>query len=159
MTPQLLLRIAIEPALALLPVKMTSRNAMAMMITIALQESRVKHRRQLGGGPARGFWQGELTGGCCTGIVGHAASRAHVLEVCDALGYSAVPSTLYAAIEHNDVLAAGLARLLLWTEPGRLPLQGEAQYGWDYYMNAWRPGRPHRETWDAFYEQAWAMVP
>ena len=49
------------------------------------------------------------------------------------------------------MLAAGIARLLLWTDPKPLPKRfeprAEAQ-AWSYYERVWRPGKPHPETWD-----------
>ena len=56
---------AIAPALALLPARMSSREAEIMLLAIGLQESLFVPRRQMGNGPARSFWQGELgVGGC-----------------------------------------------------------------------------------------------
>lgn len=60
---------AITPALELLPPKMTSPEALIMLLTIGLQESGLQHRRQLVGssprptGPATGLWQFEQGGG------------------------------------------------------------------------------------------------
>ena len=64
MTPAQFLRFAIDPALSLLPPVMDTRAARAMIISICLQESRLQHRRQIGG-PARGFAQFERGGGVC----------------------------------------------------------------------------------------------
>ncbi|MOA17734.1 hypothetical protein D3C78_1380020 [compost metagenome] len=61
---------------------------------------------------------------------------------------------MYAALERDDVLAAALARLLLWTDPYHLPEVGDAEGAWDLYMRVWRPGKPHRKTWDTLYAQA-----
>lgn len=154
MTPRQLVDLAILPALSLLPPKMSSRQAVAMMIAIALQESRIEHRRQIGG-PARGFWQFEAGGGV-TGVLRHASTGATIRGVLDLLRYDDSVQTSYQAIEHNDILAAVYARLLLWTLPQRLPEVGEPALGWDEYEDAWRPGAPHRQTWDNFYAQAWA---
>lgn len=52
----------LDPALKLLP-SMDSVRARMMLLAIGLQESRFEHRRQLGNGPARGFWQFESGGG------------------------------------------------------------------------------------------------
>lgn len=46
---------AIEPALSLLPARMDSSRARAMLLAIGLQESRFEYRRQMNNGPARGF--------------------------------------------------------------------------------------------------------
>lgn len=158
MTPERLLHNAIVPALKLLPEKMDSIPARAMLVAIALQESRCKYRAQIGG-PARGFWQFEMYGGV-KGVLNHPASQGHIKSVLGALDYSpdAKEAACYIAIEHNDVLAAAFARLLLWTLPGPLPAQNSPGGGWSAYIAAWRPGKPHRETWDSFYTDAWDIV-
>ncbi|MNG31598.1 hypothetical protein D3C84_1174300 [compost metagenome] len=69
-----------------------------------------------------------------------------------------VNEAVYVAIEHDDVLAAALARLLLWTDPGKLPKLGDEQGAWDLYLRTWRPGKPHPETWPALYAQALEAV-
>ena len=156
MNPRRLVNLAIEPALKLLPANMDSRSARVMMVAIALQESRIQYRRQVGG-PARGYWQFEQGGGV-RGVLTHAETRQHIQSALVALDYPAAydPAQCYTAIEHNDILAAVFARLNLWWASGPLPV--DAGTGWDYYINTWRPGSPHRHTWDAFYAQAWAAT-
>ncbi|PNG11857.1 hypothetical protein [Stutzerimonas stutzeri] len=143
---------AIAPALALLPARMNSEQAVVQMLAIGLQESRFEHRRQIGG-PAVGFWQFEQGGGV-RGVLRHSASREHALAVCRARSVIATETAVYAALEHDDVLAAAFARLLLWTDPKPLPAICDEQGAWDLYSRAWRPGKPHRHTWSALYEQA-----
>lgn len=143
---------AIAPALALLPARMSSREAEVQMLAIGLQESRFQHRRQIGG-PARGFWQFEQGGGV-RGVLRHSASREHALAVCRIRNVIATEGAVYAALEHDDVLAAAFARLLLWTDPKALPALGDEQAAWDLYLRTWRPGKPHRHTWDALYAKA-----
>lgn len=140
---------------ALLPPRMDSPEAKAMMIAIAMQESRWDHRRQIGG-PARGFWQFEFGG--IKGVLNHRASQLMIFNVLERLDYDHAPDTSYTAIEHNDVLAFAYARLLLWTLPDRLPARGEVAEAWNQYIDAWRPGKPHRATWDAFFGQAWTLI-
>lgn len=140
-------------ALSLLPAKMDTPEARAMVLAIFMQESRLEHRVQIGG-PAHGFGQFEFGGGI-RGVLNHPASQSHIQSVLSVLRYDFHPQTSYDAIVHNDVLAVCYARLLLWTLPQSLPKQGEIQEGWNQYIAAWRPGRPHRETWDAFYIAAW----
>ena len=156
MTPIEYISAAVIPAaLKLLPAQMDSPEARAMLLTSGLQESKFEHRRQVGG-PAEGFWQFE-TGGGWKGVTGHPASKAHALSVLLTLGYGLPDLNDYYAIEHNDILACVFARLLLWTHPLSLPKEGHHQYAWDYYISLWRPGLPHRQTWDAFYDEAWAF--
>ncbi|MGE8617616.1 MAG: hypothetical protein ACN6O0_07325, partial [Achromobacter spanius] len=120
---------AITPALALLPARMDTAEARVMLLAIALQESRFVHRRQIGG-PARGFWQFEkgsrASRGGVWGVFLHAASRDHLPALCKARSVACDPDAIYAALEYDDVLAAGVARLLLWTDPKALPQIGEA---------------------------------
>ena len=141
-------------AFALLPVGMDSAPARAMLVAIGLQESRFKYRKQVGG-PAHGFWQFEHGGGV-RGVLQHPQTRNTIREVLTALAYDDTTLTSYNAIVDNDVLACCYARLLLFTLPNTLPAKGDADEGWRQYISAWRPGKPHRGTWDAFYAQAWA---
>lgn len=151
---------AIAEALLLLPVKMTSNQAEVMLLTIGLQESRFIHRRQLGNGPAKSFWQGEQGGGMVTGLLRYHDDTVRDLAqgLCAVRGVAPAAREVWNAIEQDDVLAAGLARLLLWTDPAKLPRLGDAEGAWQLYVRTWRPGKPHRHTWDAYYRQALAVV-
>ncbi|ROZ81516.1 hypothetical protein EF096_13865 [Pseudomonas neustonica] len=148
---------AIAPAFTLLPAKMSSPEAEVMLLAIGLQESRFTYRRQIRG-PARGFWQFEQgtqsSRGGVWGVFLHHASRVHLRRLCDARGVAFDPFAIYARLEHDDVLAAGAARLMLWTDPHPLPAIGEMQQAWDCYSGIWRPGKPHPETWPALYAHA-----
>ena len=144
---------AYSGAVALLPSNMDSQPAFALIVAIALQESKLLHRRQIKG-PARGFWQFEQGGGV-RGVLSHHSSRGHIRAVLSALKYDDSESTSYVAIEHNDVLACAYARLLLWTLPQPVAGRGEAAEAWEQYTSAWRPGKPHPETWDANFAEAW----
>lgn len=151
---------SIDTALTLLPRAMTSDEARVMLYAIGLQESRFENRRQLVGtppkpkGPAKSFWQGERTGGMCTGTITHQASRYWMHQVCRARGVKFNATAIWNAIEHDDVLAAAAARLLLFTDPRRLPAVTDPRGAWNLYIRTWRPGKPHRQTWDAFHQQA-----
>jgi len=154
---------ALDPALALLPAAMDTPEARVMLIAPGLQESRLVHRRQLVGnpprpvGPAKGLWQFERGGGC-KGVVSHPASRYWMAQVCKARGVEFNATAIWHAIEHDDVLAAAAARLLLFTDPRRLPALGDERDAWRLYMRVWRPGKPHRATWPDLYAQALAAV-
>ncbi len=145
---------AIAPALALLPARMSSREAEIMLLAIGLQESRFEHRRQLVGspprptGPAKSFWQAEQGGGMVTGLLRYHDDRVRDLAVglCAVRGAEPSPRAVWDAIEHDDVLAAGLARLLLWSDPGRLPSEDDVEGGWKLYLKTWRPGAYDRGT-------------
>lgn len=156
MTPHVLLRIAINPALSLLPPEMTSPAAKAMMLAIALQESKLEHRRQIGG-PARGFWQFEKGG--TLGVLNHDKSRTLALQSLALLGYKGVfAEEVHPPLENNDVLAAIFARLLLWTLPRPLPVRRLPDSAYLYYLATWRPGRPHPRTWEENWMTAWEAL-
>jgi hypothetical protein len=140
--------------MSLLPERLDSLEARAMLYAIAMQESRLQYRRQING-PARGFWQFEQGGGV-RGVVQHPATRPLLLPVLKRLRYEPVVPMPYAALADNDILAAVFARLLLWTVPQALPGPDDAEEGWKQYLWAWRPGKPHRHTWDGFYGEGWA---
>lgn len=143
---------AINPAMALLPLKMTSDKATVMLLAIGLQESRLIHRAQIGG-PAKSFLQFELGGGV-KGVMNHQAVKSITEDVCSKLSVPFGGMYIHNAMEFNDVLAFGLGRLLLYTDPKALPEIGDAQAAWDLYQRVWRPGKPHRHTWDELYSIA-----
>jgi len=147
MTP---LQDIIRPALARLPETMQGERAEVLLLAIGWQESRFFYRKQISG-PARGFWQFERGG--VYGVRKHPKSRDLALKLCNQ--YAANDSEQVTnLLETEDILACQLARLLLWTDPAPLPALGKTQAAWDYYLRNWRPGKPHRDTWDRFYQQA-----
>lgn len=153
-------RFIVPAAYSLLPPSMSSDRATAMLLSIGLQESQFKHRRQLWNGPAKSFWQFEMGGGV-KGISTHVDTKDHVEQCLEALRYTHKLSdyrATHAAIENNDVLACVCARLLLWTLPDKLPEKGEHDKSWQQYMDGWRPGKPHRDTWSEYYDTAWSIV-
>lgn len=144
---------AINPALAILPMSMDSPKARVMLLATGLQESRFEHRRQMGNGPARGFWQFERGGGV-KGVFTHQASTGHLHNLCKARGVPFDIPTIWAALETDDVLAAGVARLLYYTDPKPLPAVDDAEGSWKLYLRTWRPGKPHAEKWPGYHQQA-----
>lgn len=156
-------RDALDHALALLPAAMDTPEARVMVIAICLQESRLVHRRQLVGnpprpvGPAKGLAQFERGGGC-KGVVSHPSSRYWMASVCKARGVAFNATAVWNALETDDVLAAAAARLLLFTDPRKLPHLGDDREAWNLYLRAWRPGKPHRATWPGLYAQALAAI-
>lgn len=154
---------AINEAMSLLPQEMNSHEARVMLLSIGLQESRLLHRRQLVGnpprptGPAKGLFQFERLGGC-RGVVDHPASRYWMAQVCRACGVAFNATAIWNALETDDVLAAAAARLLIFTDPRRLPDMNDLRGAWNLYVRTWRPGKPHRATWDAFHQEAFMTV-
>lgn len=153
MTPSRLLTTAIIPALtdlARLGIK-DSFEARRLLLAMALQESGLKHRRQVsaGGqecGPAASFWQFECGGGC-RGVLTHKVVSQHMKRICEDYGIAPTEQALWEAMRYQDIVAAAAARLLVYTLPWALP--ATADDGWKQYLAAWRPGKPHPETWAA----------
>lgn len=155
MDPAHLQIVAIGPAFRLLGPGYSSVPAAALLTAIALQESGLSHRHQVGG-PAHGLWQFEPIG--CDGVLSHPASKSAARRVCAALLVPALPDDAYRALEHCDVLAAAFARLALWRLPAPLPGADDGpQAAWDQYVDAWRPGKPHRHRWDENWAIAWSL--
>ena len=145
----------LSPAFALLPARMESPQAEVMLLAIGLQESRFKHRRQIKG-PAKSFWQFELNG--VRGVLKHVLVGDMAKQCASVRRVQLDPLSVHNAIEHDDVLAACMARLLLYSDPFPLPRLGDASAAWDLYLRTWRPGKPHRGTWDDLYAQALEAV-
>lgn len=155
MTPAEYLHTAIRPALAKLPQKMRSVEAEMLVLAIALQESDLRHRLQIGG-PARGYPQFELIG--IRGVMEHPASQRHATALCAVLDIPAAPETAYEAIAWHDILSAGFSRLCLWRDPAALPNESEMDKAWEYYLRSWGPGRPKPDKWAANWNKAWASL-
>lgn len=147
-----------EETFAILGHRFDSKEARAMLWAIGRQEGRMIHRRQIGG-PARGLWQFERGGGV-KGVLKHGASADHARRLCEARGVEPTAEAVYHQLEHDDILACGFARLLLWTDPDPLPkvrLQN-TEDAWLTYIENWRPGRAHRHTWNDFWKEAVEMT-
>lgn len=149
----------VDCALHFLPEKMNTPSAKAMLIAVALQESNMADRKQIGG-PARGYWQFEKPGGVI-GVLDHHATRAICIDIFKRFDLADLgpdmASVVYCMTAFNSVLAAGLARLLLWTHPDPLPDELEQARAWEYYLWCWRPGKPHPERWADNYSSAWRL--
>lgn len=152
---------AIAPALVLLPPKMSSPQAWVQMFAMGLQESKLVERRQIlsggGPGPATGMWQFEEGGGV-KGVLAHALTADLARSVCAARGVRPDRREVWRALEVDDVLAAAFARLLLWTDRPPLPEHRDVEGAWRLYVRTWRPGRPHRQTWNAHHARARRFV-
>lgn len=148
----------IPAALSLLPDKMDTPEARSMLMSIGYQESNFTDREQMWG-PARGFWQFEWVG--VLGVLDHHQSKNFLGSALEFLRYDEeerTPRAIHGAIKDNDILACILARLLLWTLPDPLPSIYEKSKGWEQYISAWRPGKPHIARWDANWEAGWGLV-
>ncbi len=155
----------IRPALALLPPALSSPRAAVLLLAIALQESGLAAREQRGG-PARGLWQFEqggigmctLSGASCWGVLEHPTTAPMVRSLCAVRGVPATSYSIHASVAGDDVLAAGIARLLLYADAAPLPCAGDTGPAWAYYLRNWRPGKPRPETWGRNYTAALAAM-
>lgn len=150
-------RMAINEALTeFLPVRFNSQAARLMMLSIQKQEDPEERRYQVvrrvdgtlpqnivgpktAKGPARSLWQME-SGGGVKGVLSHKATAEHIRAICDHYNVPATAKACWEAIEHNDVLAACFARLLLWSDPLPLPKINDAEGAFALYLRTWRPG-------------------
>ncbi len=82
------------------------------------------------------------------GVRLHAATRNLAAQLYRARNVEATDTAIWNAIEFDDVLAAGLARLLLWSDPRPLPGLGDEEAAWALYVRTWRPGAYARGTPD-----------
>lgn len=165
MTLDEIVEAAIEPAFNHLPFKMDTPEARVMLLAIGLQESEFLHRYQEldtpgKKGPARGFWQFEAGGGV-RGVMEHPASTALARAAVQRASLPWDRLRIWAALETNDELAATFARLLLWTDAGKLPALSQPDEAWQLYARTWRPGKPHPEKWPANHRKAvgYVMLP
>jgi hypothetical protein len=162
MTLDQIMAAGITPALAWLPPKMTSPEALVQLLATGLQESRFEHRYQVLNdpsqkGPARSFWQMERNGGV-VGVMTHPASKSYAFDACAWRGVPFEKLAVWQAIENDDVLAAVWARLLYWTTPGALPRVTQTDAAWALYVSTWRPGKPKPDTWPANHKAARAFL-
>jgi hypothetical protein len=153
-TPALLsevLQEAIVPALIKLPRKFNSKEAQLLMLAIGNQESRYRVRLQVNG-PAHGFWQFELPG--VAGVFHQSQMALTVGALCLAREVAFSAAAVYAELLVDDILAAGFARLLLWSDPHPLPALEDEEGAWECYIRNWRPGQPNRGRWVNSYGEA-----
>lgn len=142
MTPQQCYDEVIVPTFhELLPGRFWSRPALWLLLAIAMQESGLAHRSQVGG-PARGLWQFEQRGGVA-GVLGHEATRLEARAICLKRAVAPTAGDVYLALGHDDLLACAIARLLVYTDPAPLPRMGDTAAAAAYYQRTWRPG-----AWD-----------
>jgi hypothetical protein len=156
-------RKAIIPALRILPGEMDSDAARVLLLTIGLQESGFTTREQYGGGPARGYWQfeqgTESSHGGVWGVYLHPASSGPLQHVCKRRHVAFDAVAIYNELATDDVLAAAVARLLMYTDPYPLPGTDDPKGAWDMYANrTWKPGKPRPDDWQGNFDQGEAIV-
>ncbi len=172
MDPRIFFKTIVEPTLQWMDkspaVSIPNRDsARVLVMATAGQESRWEDRRQNGithlypqTVGARSFWQFESTYGGPVAINDVLVSTPRqIAAVCASLNIPVDERSLYEACAWNDTLACAMARLLLWQDPAPLPAVGDKEAAWQYYVRNWKPGAPHRHTWDAIYDQSVAAIP
>jgi hypothetical protein len=158
-TPTLLLRNIIDPLMPFLSLSAdiaipSSDAARVLLLVISGQESNWKYRLQ-NNGPARSYWQFEKGGGLA-GVFNLFPKK--VAAICSGFDVPCDLTTIFEAMAWHDQLAASMARLLLWSDPRPLPVVGDANGAWQYYLDTWRPGLPHLGTWPTVYETALSLI-
>ena len=170
---QAVVRLCIDPGLAMLPSRMDTPEARVLMLAICGQEADFHHRWQVVDrarpgvmGPARGLWQFERGG--VRGVLTHERTKTQAAEVCRMRNVAPTVDAVYNALHLDDTLAAAFARLLLWSSPRALPAVGQEQAAFDFYLREWRPGAwtngstAQRETlrrkWAGYYATARATI-
>lgn len=154
----------VPAALSLLPGRMDSAEARANIMAIGMQESEFIARQQggtarkSGSGPAKSFWQFEKKGGVQE-LLSNETTRPILIPVLNILGYPEwTAEALHEAMEHNDVLACVMARLLLYIDPQELADSMEVWKAWRMYLRRWRPGLERPKPWPKNYDKAWALI-
>lgn len=150
------LKLIVLPALKLFPPMLTSDSAKIQMLADGLQETKFAARVQMGHGPAHGFWQNELES--IDDLLANHATKDFMITLCNACGVAANASVIYNSILANDILDAGVHRLLMWADPHPLPRVGDLPSAWQCYLDVQRPGTPRPLTWPWCYKMAMTAV-
>jgi hypothetical protein len=163
MTPAAFLAAVIRPGLAWIGGPQDSPAAARMLLAIALHESGLEHRVQVGRDGkklphlARGYWQFEPAG--VRAAISHPSNewlRAKLPE----LGYAgAAAKDLHHAVAHSELLMVLLARGLLWPDRARLADAEETERAYRIYDGCWRPGAKRPAAWPGCWSKAVAEVP
>ena len=156
------LKTDIAAGLALLPAYMDGLAPSVLLYATSRQENPQRLPKQIGG-PAVGDYQFEKGGGV-KGVTNpkfktvYAASKL----LCSIRKVDFNPDAIYQALKTDPVLAAGLARLLYFTDPKPLPDVGDEAGAWALYLRTWRPGAHARQPeelrskWRKSYAEAMA---
>ena len=133
-----------------------STEEQVMLMAIAGQESNWTDRRQAHNGPASSFWQFERTG--ILGLMRDDETSKWVAVICGLSGVALQSTAIwrFMGTPEGDTFSCAMGRLLLWTDPMRLPKN--EQDAWLGYYRLWRPGAPDRARWAVRYPEAVAAV-
>lgn len=146
----------------LFPAAWNSIEARLLIGAIDMQETKFTTRRQIirwasDGkpvfGPAVSFGQFEQGGGI-KGVMTHPASSYYAKELCRLRGIGIGARDVWVAMQTDDVLGYGFARLLLRTDPKPLPRIGDVAAAYACYNELWRPGVKRPNDWPDSYAAA-----
>lgn len=145
-------------AYAVLPEELRTQQAARMILAIGAQSSRFKSRRLMSKSARRGYWL--LEADHVGEVLRFTKGRGPLLAAGAALGYGLLMMEeleIRAALEHNDVLGAIVARCML---PPHLEALDSAGSAWMAYRSIWRPRGAAAElgAWEAHYAAAGAAV-
>lgn len=157
------------PALSIIKIADTP-EARVLLLAIGLHKTGLAD--DLGGPAQAGLWGFERDG-AVRDVLTHKASAPRACDLCIKRGVEDFTS-VWMALRHDEVLAAGLARLLLLakfetelaaTKPGEprrlkaLPSLGAEDEAWDCYVRTWwHSSAPSRQRWVDCYAEALAFV-
>ena len=130
--------------------RFATADAVQLVVATWIVESRYEYIRQLGDGPARGFWQVEPAT-CVDNLMHYLKHRPGLMQQCAAASYVDVKhwqtfeeSTWGEILERN--IAAGIVhcRLKYWRVPKKMPntIEGQAKYWKRYYNTEQGKGDP-----------------
>lgn len=143
---------AIQPIYSYLKPELNSPEANCQLLAMGRQESGFRVRQQENQGPAHGLWQFERGG--IQDVLYSTRSGNMLWQFCQDIDIPYGSVTIYNALLVDDILAAGLARLLLWDALKPLPKIGDIDSAWECYLRCWGPGKPSRVRWSLSYAQA-----
>ena len=151
MTAEFLAEAGIRPGLSLLPEKMRGPNAERQQRAKMIQETDLKLRRQMGGGPGIGFAQLEKNEAILN-VFTHSYSAFLLPPVCDACAVPYNLDEVARACQDNDVLMSAMTRLEYFLSP--LPVGTDEASGLLMYSHVWEPqwfvkGQPEPGRWAA----------
>jgi hypothetical protein len=85
------------------------------------------------------------------GVVDDPVASNLLRKVCVQFDIPVSVASIFEAIAYHDILAYVLARLAYSMDPDPLPLVGDTDAAWRYYLKVWRPGKPDPDRWAEIY--------
>lgn len=136
---------------------MWTAEAKQEILTICLQETDLRYRRQHPSGPARGFAQFE--GGqqqALDLIMRHDVVGPWLHEYAASVVLPFSLEELYTAMQYHDGLVIVAARLLLYTDYRSMTM--DQDIGYEIYDDCWQPGAKRPEDWPNNWARAYGVL-